>query len=1493
MKKIICLLLSLLMAMTVLTSCDYVASILDNLDLEIIAPQITTTEVEVTTPEVTTPEVTTPEEPPVEPQINYGSFINPVTTTYAYNVCANLANGESSAEAFYVMGTVTAIGTTGNYYKNVYFTDGETEMLIYTINMFDGITGFEVGDTITAYGYIKNYNGTIEMATYNGSEYVYVVRVESGNSNPDEVTTPEPEVTTPEPEVTTPEPDVNPDEPLHTDFTVEEKELFNNTVGLVIPFIPNNEYYVEEYEISGTNWLRFYTKGNTQAEFEAYLELFSSYNFIGTTDNENGSTWYLYSNGDVYVDLTYHYLVADYIVDVFVRIPNEDDDVIEHIYSGFNIYEEEFFNSTVGLVIPFIPNDEYYVEETEIEDSIAVNFYTVGNTQAEFWAYLNLFSSYTFDGTYVDEYDDVWYLFSSGNVCIEVSYYHYDGNYFVDVYVYIPNENEDDDVTDPVEPEINYGTINNPVTTTDAYNACADLANGESSAEAFYVRGTVTAIGTTGSYYKNVYFTDGTTEMLIYTINMPEGIDGFEVGDTIVAYGYIKNYNGIIEMATYNGSVYVYVVAVESENNNQGGTDTSEHLYTDFTDEEKELFNNIIGLVIPFIPNNEYYVEEYEEWDGSWLRFCTVGNTQAEFEAYLKLFSSYNNDGVNEPESGDTWYLYSNGNVCVDISYSNIEGNYVVDVYVYLLDEDEDEDVTEHLYNNFTAEDEAFLNDIVGLVIPFVPNDEYHIGEAEIAGGRGVNFCTLGNTQAEFEAYLDLFSSYSYDGTATDDHGYTWYFFSKNNVFVDVTYYSYEDSYVIDVFAYVLNENVTEHLYTDFTEEEKALFNNVVGILVPFIPNDQYVVEKYNRFGDNCVHFITVGNTQEEYEAYLELFSSFAFDGTRVDEYGDTWHLYSSGNIYIDVTYYFYNENYILDLYVYIMASGEDTEPSDFLYTDFTEEEKELFNEIVGFVVPFLPNDQYFVKNYQSWNEIGIVFYTLGNTESDFNNYLPILNSSYTFIDTTIDDADCIWYNYSNGEAFISLTHYMYEGVSYSVIEVYLVTSDWTEEEWDDPSIELLPNDGKGLPEDADGVYDVDFTKGKYVQNVSDQKYYSDGCPTTGSPAVLVIPVEFSDITAQSKGYTIENLEQIFYGNNLSYYSLYDYFRISSQNQLTLDITVVDAWFRPANSSSYYKEMSASHPNENEQELGTQLIIDEALAYLATFMDLSKFDSDNNGYIDAVVLVYTAEIDSSDNFHWAYRYWNWYKDESGAPYKYDDVSANDYVWISYEFMFEAYDEEGYLFFDQSNPLNPYTFIHEFSHILGANDYYDTSNETTVLKGLDIMDSTMGDHNPYTKFNYGWITTSKLIVTDSTLTINLEAFAKNGDTIILANNWDETLGAYQEYYIIMYYTMTGLNAGDGGYFDQNAILVYHINATLLVEYDELESPYIVYNNNTSVGPGSTRNNLIEFVISGDEDYIYTVGETLPTTTDDSGNELIYTFIVDAITEEYATITFTKK
>ena len=400
-----------------------------------------------------------------------------------------------------------------------------------------------------------------------------------------------------------------------------------------------------------------------------------------------------------------------------------------------------------------------------------------------------------------------------------------------------------------------------------------------------------------------------------------------------------------------------------------------------------------------------------------------------------------------------------------------------------------------------------------------------------------------------------------------------------------------------------------------------------------------------------------------------------------------------------------------------------------------------------------------------------------------------------------------------------------------------------------------------------------------------------DGCPTTGNPAVLVIPIEFSDVTAQSKGYSIENIERIFTGNDLSYYSLHEYFLISSYNQLDLDITVVDTWFRPKNSSSYYENATQTYYGE-EESIGDQLILDEALAYLATIMDLSEFDSDNNGIIDAVVMVNTLEI-GEDDFHWAYRYWNMYTDDEDYYYEYDGVSANDYVWVAYQFMFKSTDQYGETNYNTSNPLNPHTFIHEFSHILGSDDYYDTQYENHPLNGFDMMDDFLGDHNPYTKLNFGWITSSKLIVTNDTVTVNLDAFAKNGDTIILANNWDETLGAYQEYYVIMYYTMTGLNSGDGGYFARDGIVVYHINSSLCVQQHGEETYYSVYNTNTSKGEYGTENNLIEFVKSGNDTYTYTVGDTMPSTTDDSGNELGYTFMIDALTEEYATITFTKK
>ena len=712
-----------------------------------------------------------------------------------------------------------------------------------------------------------------------------------------------------------------------------------------------------------------------------------------------------------------------------------------------------------------------------------------------------------------------------------------------------------------------------------------------------------------------------------------------------------------------------------------------------------------------------------------------------------------------------------------------------------------------------------------------------------------------------------------------------------------------------------------DHIYNSFTSSDKAIFTRVVGEVLPFIPNDEYYVEEYSYDYDDGtteigVNFYTYGNTKAEFDAYRSLFSSYTYSGTEDDEYGDTWYFYDAkdGSHYVDMSYYETDDGYVVDVYVYyLVEDGGSTGGSNNgnnTYTSFTASEKALMTRVVGTIIPFLANSEYYIEEYSydysdGTTEIGVNFYTYGNTQSEFNAYRSLF-SGYTYLGTEKDEYGDTWYFYEAKDGSHSVDMSYYETFSGYVVDVYVYVlsetgssggsgtgsgsgsgsgSGTTDEN-------LLTNAGAGLPSDADGVYDVNFKDAEYVKDVTDQGYYLDGCPTTGSPAVLVIPVEFSDVTAASKGYDTDVIVDIFSKNgDTDYYSVYDYYYISSYGQLNLDITVLDYWFTPKNNSSFYYNATYDYYG-TEVAIGDQLIMDEALAYLATTMDLSKFDSDNNGIIDSVVLVNTLDIDDED-FYWAYRYWNIYTDDDGYYYEYDGVSANDYIWASYQFIYESYDSKGNVTYNDTT-RNPYTFIHEFGHVLGLDDYYDTEYINHPMNGCDMMDGMTGDHNAFSKFNLGWITNSRLVVADTSVTLTLEDFSKNGDTIIIANNWDEKLGAYQEYYIVVYYTNNGLNAGDKyGYFARDGIVVYHINATLYKEDYYGEIYYDIYNNNTD--PSSqygSEDNLIEFVQSSEGIYTYVVGDTLPKNKDDNGDVIAYTFTVNALTSEYATITFTK-
>ena len=837
-----------------------------------------------------------------------------------------------------------------------------------------------------------------------------------------------------------------------------------------------------------------------------------------------------------------------------------------------------------------------------------------------------------------------------------------------------------------------------------------------------------------------------------------------------------------------------------------------------------------------------------------------------------------------------------------------------------------------YYYKDVSDADKALFTQYIGAIIPFVPNDEYYIegyyDESDYE--HGLNFYTKGNTLADFEAYRTLFTNYELTRTATDDYGDVWYTYEMNDVVVDMAYYETEDFSVIDVFIYSSlstdiedgegdGSDTGEYLYNDFTDGEKALFMQYIGVVVPFMPNDEYYVMGYTNETDydNGMSFMAYYLTEANFTLYRALFvtENYELVATEVDDEGDTWYTYTKDDVEVELVYYEYYGIGCMALYVRSSLSnilpddggdvgGNGGESGAYIYTDFTAEEKALFTQYIGVVIPFMPCNLYYVEGYydETDYENGIFFGAYYVTEADFEAYRALF-TDYVFTGTKLDEYECTVYTYVKDDVVVDLVFYEDDGITGMELLVYSDLSNKPDGEGGSQGSgsstttpegnEIITNNGAGLPTDEDGVFDVDFTLGTPVKDVTEQGYSIDGCPTKGSPAVLVIPVEFSDATAASRGYDLDKLNKAFLGANgtTDYYSVYEYYKIASYGQLELDITVLNSWFRPKNASTYYANQ---YENEDGYEyfMGDQLILDEALAYLAAIMDLSEFDSDNNGVIDAVVMINTLDI-GDDDFHWAYRYWNYYTDNDGHYYEYDGVSANDYVWASFQFLHEreGFDDESY--YDDTSLTNTYTYIHEFAHILGADDYYDLSYTVAPLDGRDMMDSGCGDHSAYTKFNFGWITTSRLIVADSTVTVTLDAFEKAGDTIIIANNWDAKLGAYQEYYIITYYTNSGLNAGEYGFFEEEGIVVYHINASLYKEEYDGEVYYDVYYNNTPAGEEyGTEHNLIELVEGNDSDYVFGAGESLGNVTDDSGNKLCYTFTVNSINDDKATITFTK-
>lgn len=255
-------------------------------------------------------------------------------------------------------------------------------------------------------------------------------------------------------------------------------------------------------------------------------------------------------------------------------------------------------------------------------------------------------------------------------------------------------------------------------------------------------------------------------------------------------------------------------------------------------------------------------------------------------------------------------------------------------------------------------------------------------------------------------------------------------------------------------------------------------------------------------------------------------------------------------------------------------------------------------------------------------------------------------------------------------------------------------------------------------------------------RRVAQQKQAVSSYPLKGSPKSIVILVNFSDLK-----FIIPNPQQAYsrllnekgYSDNNGIGSACDYFEACSNGVFSPQFDVYGPYDLDE-SYSYYGANSGSNHNVRAREMIVQAC---TKAYEAG-VDLSQYDTDGNGVVDNVFVYYAGHNEAEgggENTVWPHR-----SVVVNSP-TYGSVRIFDYACTS-----ELRSSRG------SQMCGIGTFCHEFGHVLGLPDFYDTDNSYRYTVGnWSIMCSgsyngngkTPPAYTAYERFMLGWLSPVQL------------------------------------------------------------------------------------------------------------------------------------------------------
>ena len=336
-------------------------------------------------------------------------------------------------------------------------------------------------------------------------------------------------------------------------------------------------------------------------------------------------------------------------------------------------------------------------------------------------------------------------------------------------------------------------------------------------------------------------------------------------------------------------------------------------------------------------------------------------------------------------------------------------------------------------------------------------------------------------------------------------------------------------------------------------------------------------------------------------------------------------------------------------------------------------------------------------------------------------------------------------------------------------------------------------------------------------------------CPSMGDIRALVVRVEFSDVKF-AETHTEDYFREMMFGDEdtgSEFYpceSLAAWYKRSSFGKLSIDGDVISIAL--PQTKDFYTEADAGE--DGQAWLGSEKVIqfgeDVCAALKNSSIEWENYDSNNDHIVDAPIFIIAGDAGP-----WASQWWS-------------HVRTGNYGDIDDEKVYEfcKYGE-----CMESHMQSATTTIHEFGHMLGLPDLYNTSSHifnqiTTGLSTADMMCYNSGDFNAFSKMLLGWIAPEEIsVVTKDTKDqiIFLNGYTDAGSCAVIMLDDKGLLG---EYFLIQYEDYKN----NDDVFNivnkkENFLRIYHVNA-------ETSNGSFIHDNVTAQGDENADCRLIEIV-----------------------------------------------